>query len=161
MVRLISVLLIVIGSGASAQSVSSEAEIQAMYESRLNKFQTAPTPEAMADAYVADITDDAIWMPEGSPIVRGRDNVRDWAVWFFSTWKLEIGDSVAEPMLIDGNTAIRRWSSNGTYENKATGERVPFSQKYVDILRRDETGRWRLECHVWSTNNRDFSIWTQ
>ena len=153
---LISVAITVV-----AQEREAESRIAAMYESRLKAFQTAPTPEAMADAYVADIVDDAVWMPQGGPPVQGKPAVREWAIDFFATWILEIDDSEFDPINIGENIAIRRWVTNGTYIERSSGRSIPFSQKYIDVLERQNDGSWKLESHMWSSNDRYASIWSE
>ena len=153
--------LILVAINVVAQERESESRITAMYESRLKTFQMAPTPEAMADAYVADIVDDAVWMPQGGPPVRGKPAVRKWAIDFFATWILEIDDSEFEPMNVGEKIAIRRWVTNGTYVERSSGRRIPFSQKYIDVLEHQSDGSWKLESHMWSSNDRSASIWSE
>ena len=161
MLRFLLILICFSAVDAHAQSGSEEQKIQSMYEARLHKFQSAPTPEAMAAAYVEDIVDDAVWMPQGGAPVRGKDAVREWAVSFFATWVLEISGSEFEPMNIGQDLAIRRWITNGNYVERSTGRRISFSQKYIDILERQADGSWKLESHMWSSNDRNPSIWAE
>jgi ketosteroid isomerase-like protein len=161
MAKVLGVVLLLFSISTLAQSDSIGQQIQSMYDSRLERFQTAPTPEAMADAYVADIVDDAVWMPQGGAPVRGKTDVREWAVDFFATWILEITNSEFEPIIVGEDLAIRRWVTNGVYVERSTGRRIPFSQKYIDILEKQPDGTWKLESHMWSSNDRDPSIWVE
>jgi len=146
---------------ANSQEPANESQIQAMFEDRLARFQGAPTPEAKADAYVKDVVDNAVWLPQSAPPVRGKEAVRTWSVDFFSKWILEIDSCEIEPMLIDEEMAVRRFSCNGTYVEIGSERRIPFSQKYVDVLQKQSDGTWKLESHMWSSNNKLPSIWSE
>ena len=148
-------------TNAYAQEPTDEQQIRAMYAYRIERFQTAPTPEAQADAYVADIVEDAVWLPQNAPPVRGKESVRKWSVGFFSQWILEIGSCETEPMLIGDGIAVSRFLCSGTYVERGTGRAVPFTQKYVDVLQKQTDETWKLESHMWSSNDKLASIWSE
>ncbi|MHC4929310.1 MAG: YybH family protein [Planctomycetota bacterium] len=161
MTRITLISLFLIATSATAQAPTAADQILEMYNSRFEGFQTAATAEAKADAYVADIVDGAVWMPQGGDPVRGKKAVHDWAVNFFATWILEVSDGEEEPIIVGEKFAIKRWVGNGVYEERATGRRIPYSQNYVDILEKQSDGTWKLTTHIWNNNNRLPSIWSE
>jgi ketosteroid isomerase-like protein len=113
----------------------------------------------MADAYVEDLTEDAVWMPQNAPPVRGKAAVHAWAEEFFGQYILEIDSQEVEPLQIGEKLAIRRFVSTGTYVERESSRRVPFDQKYIDVLEKQPDGSWKLTSHMWSSNNKEASIW--
>jgi len=135
-------------------------EITAIYLDRMNRFQAADDPIDKAKIYVEYITDDAIWMPQNQEEVHGKANIYQWAAWFFSTYTFipNPGEPKHEDSWIEGDLAYHRFSSNGIYIIKATCDTIPFSQKYLDVFRKEE-GKWKIAIHMWSSNNMKQSIW--
>ena len=155
-------VIVVLAGCASPQHPEPDVEraaIESMFAARFQAFQKAPTPAEMADAYVRDVTEDAVWMPPNSPPVQGKEAVRAWAEDFFNNWVLQLDDTSSELPEIGGNVAVRRFTSTGVYIPRSGGESVPFDQKYVDVLRKDADGSWKLTLHMWSISNREPSIW--
>jgi ketosteroid isomerase-like protein len=154
-------ILALFATSSYALEATIELQIQSMYEKRLERFQTAPTPAARADAYVADIVENAVWLPQNAPPLRGREAVRKWSSDFFTRWTLEIDSCEYEPMIIDEKIAVRRFTCSGTYIDRDDGRRIPFSQKYVDVLQMQPDRTWKLESHMWSSNDKQASIWSE
>ena len=161
LVAIVVSLAFVAAANGTAQEPSVDDQIMEMYGNRLDNFQSAATAEARADAYVADIVDEAVWMPQGGEPVRGKKAVHEWAVNFFATWILEIDGGEFEPIIVGENFAIRRWVGNGAYEERASGRRIPYSHNYIDILQKQSDGSWKLASHMWNSNNRLPSIWSE
>lgn len=155
----ILMLIIVASPTIFGQERQEAVEIQAMYASRLDSFQSAPTPEAQANAYVSDVAENAVWMPQNAAPVRGKAAVRAYIEDFFRAYVLEIDSQEIESLDAGSELAIRRFLTSGTYVIRATGERVPFDQKYIDVLRKQPDGSWKLTLHMWSSNNSEPSIW--
>jgi ketosteroid isomerase-like protein len=135
-------------------------EITAIYLDRMNRFQAVDDPIEKAKIYVEYITEDAIWMPQNQEEVQGKENIYQWAIWFFSTYSFipNPGESNHEKSWIEGDLAYHRFSSNGIYIIKATADTIPFSQKYLDVFMKRE-GKWKIAIHMWSSNNIKQSIW--
>jgi ketosteroid isomerase-like protein len=150
---------VVLSTTAFGQERQEAIEIQSMYASRFNSFQSASTPEAQADAYVLDVADDAVWMPQNAAPVRGKAAVRAYIEEFFRTYILETDSQVIESLDADGELASRRFMTDGTYVIRATGKRVAFDQKYIDVLKKQPDGSWKITLHMWSNNNSEPSIW--
>jgi ketosteroid isomerase-like protein len=135
------------------------AAIESMYEATSVARQNASSPAEMADAYVTNLAEDAVWMVPNAPPVRGRNAVRDWAKAFFAQYDLEADHVDMEPMTITSEIAVRQWTAMGRYIPLSGEEPVPFDQKFVDILRRKPDGSWEKWQHMWSSNNKEPSIW--
>lgn len=153
------ILMTVAAATGFAQERQEDIEIQDMYASRLASFQSASTPESQADAYVLDVTEDAVWMPQNAPPVRGKTAVHAYIEEFFRTYVLEIESQEIESLDAGSELAIRRFLTSGTYVVRETGERIPFDQKYIDVLKKQPDGSWKITLHMWSNNNTEPSIW--
>jgi len=143
----------------SSEGMDAQDAIASMYAPRLQSFQSAPSPSDMADAYVADVAVDAVWMPQNSVPIEGRDAIRDWAVEFFSAYQLVVGAQVDAPLEISEGIALRRFTTTGVYVDRTTQAQYPFDQKYIDILKLQPDGTWKLALHMWSSNGSGQSIW--
>lgn len=166
--RCLAICMVILASGGtsggnvSAQTPAVDREraaIEAMYKTRLQAILGVADPAKTAEAYVRDITDDAVWMPPSVPPVRGKQAVLGWARDFFGKYELQVDAQDIEPLEIGGTIAIRRFTSTGRYVPRAGGAAVPFDQKYIDVLRRGSDGAWRLSLHMWSSNNSGQTIW--
>jgi ketosteroid isomerase-like protein len=62
------------------------------------------------------------------------------------------GLSVDEMRFLTPNWVVHRGTLRGQRMPKAGGDPVPFETKYMDVLRRTDTGRWEVVYRVWSDN---------
>jgi len=72
------------------QKVIDKELISEMLSSRFYDFQNAPNPIEQAKVYVRDLSNDAVWTPQNSEPIKGKENVRKFAEWFFTTYQLVI-----------------------------------------------------------------------
>ena len=109
-------------------------------------------------AYVAHYMDEGtLLLPRRPPII-GHRAIGEFFEKFQS--KLEIVIDTYEQLKIDllGEFALVRSQGSGHYLIKATGEKLPFIQNYLDVLRY-VGGRWLLAYHAASSSNAGPSVW--
>ena len=109
-------------------------------------------------AYVEHYIDDGtLLLPRRPPIV-GHRAIGEFFEKFQS--KLELAIDTYEQLNIDvlGEVALVRSQGSGHYLIKATGEKLPFIQNYLDVLRYIG-GRWLLAYHAGSNSNAGPSVW--
>jgi hypothetical protein len=72
---------------------------------------------------------------------------------------VQVPDSCEQEQIdIVRDVAMVRSRSVGHYLVKATGEEVPFEQKYLDVLRHVECG-WRMAYHIASSSTFEPGLW--
>lgn len=140
--------------------IKDQALIETMLSERFMRFQKSSNPIEQAKYYVENISDDAIWMPQNGKRLQGKVEVKEWAEWFFSNYQLIAEDDklIVDNILISKNLAVRRFISGGYYIIKASGDTIPFDQKYEDVFLK-ENGEWKIASHTWSSNNMKQSVW--
>ncbi len=159
----ILIFLISCGTGVNNKGQTEKDDkrlIEEMLTDRFNRFQSSSDPLEQAQIYVKDVSNDAIWMPQNDELIQGKDNIKKWAEWFFSTYKLVLDPNKQyfEEPVIDGDVAYRRFASSGYYIEISTGDSIRFDQKYIDTFMRIN-GNWKISTHMWSSNDLDESIW--
>jgi len=112
-----------------------------------------------ADAYADFFEEDGVLMPPNAPIVRGRQAIREWAKWLFSTYRLEVSTYSMEHQIVSDAVAVSRYVTAGTYRPVNGGDGIPFDQKYADALVKLADGAWKMNSHMWSSNRKGHSLW--
>jgi hypothetical protein len=159
----ILVFLISCGTGSNDEGQTEKDDkrlINEMLTDRFNSFQSSSDPLEQAQIYVKDVSNNATWMPQNDELIRGKNNIKKWAEWFFSTYKLVLDPNKQyfEEPVIDGAIAYRRFTSVGYYIKISTGDSIGFDQKYIDTFKRIN-GNWKITTHMWSSNDLGESIW--
>ena len=98
------------------QKVSDKELISEMLSSRFYDFQNAPNPMEQAKVYVRNLSNDAVWMPQNSEPIKGKENVHKFAGWFFTTYQLVIDPekTIYEEPIIGNELAVQRFQAWGT-----------------------------------------------
>jgi len=156
-------LALALAFGCSSQeardSEADRAAIASMYSARLEQIQVGATLDQLLDAYVAVLAEDAVWMPPNSPPVVGKAAIRSWALDFYARYALDVDSLPMDALEVGRDLAARHFRSVGTYIPSDAGEPIPYDQKYVDVLRREPDGSWKIILHMWSSNSAGPSIW--
>ena len=144
-------------SEVSARSWSPEDErsvITAMY-----RQSNADLRLYGADGYILHFADDVVFMPPKGPLVIGKEAVYDWIGTFLRRVSLNVESLVQDEVEVSGDLAFARIHANGHYVVKATGQKIEFEQTFLDVLRRQPDGHWKIARHAWSSNNYLDSLW--
>ena len=105
----------------------------------------------------AFISNAVMFLPHRPPLL-GQEAIGDWFDSFRSLLEIQIDTYEQQQVDIIGEVAMVRSHATGRYMNKKSGEKHPFSQKYLDVLR-FENGRWRLAYHVANSNSFAPGLW--
>lgn len=130
-------------------------------EQQLQAFFTALGDAAQAGnraAYEGLFTPTAALFAPHRPPLLGRAQIGNWFDQFREGFVLVLDSYANESVDIVGDVALVRSHGVGHYLVKATGEQVPFDQKYLDVLRYDK-GAWQLAYHVASSTTFEPGIW--
>jgi ketosteroid isomerase-like protein len=57
-----------------------------------------------------------------------------------------------EEVIVAGDIAIHRYSGIATLTPKMGGEPVIADRKFMDVLRRESDGQWRVARHMFNLN---------
>jgi len=135
-------------SGDSKQAEVSASKIEL---GRMNRDFAAALNAKDAKAAAALYTEDAVLIPPGEPVVRGREAIEEY-------WKsaLESGgvrDVSVETM--DARSSGSLGYETGTYvltANGPDGEAVIDKGRYVELLRREPDGEWHSTHGIWNVS---------
>lgn len=103
------------------------------------------------DAWIGQFTEDAIFMPPNSAILKGRDAGREFARPWYEQLDIEFEISVDE-IEVHGDWAFARWSYVGRYTPKAGGDTIQESGKEIWILRRQPDRTWKCSHIIYNTD---------
>ena len=106
----------------------------------------------------------SLFRPEGAlllshrPPIIGREAIGDFFDKFRTKLQLQMETYEQVNTEIVGDVAMVRSHSIGSYLNMKTGEKFPYNQKYLDILRYED-GQWLMSYHIAISNVFDHGVW--
>ncbi len=103
------------------------------------------------ERFLTYFEDDAVWMPEGSPAVVGKDAFRDWGR-HFSEATRPVHFTTSDEVVVGGDLAFDRFTL--TTAEATPGSRAPdeFVLQGLWILRRQDDGSWKIHRYIWNSN---------
>ena len=154
MVRLTVVfLLLAFASHGHSQSDTREAALERFFED-LGAAAVAGDRQAYSSLFRPE---GALFLPHRPPII-GREAIGDFFDNFRTRLQLQLDVYEQVDIEIVGDVAMVRSHSVGTYTKTKTGERFPYNQKYLDVLRYED-GLWLMSYHMAISNVFDHGIW--
>ena len=141
-------------SGTQQESTTPKASNQAEIATAVNDIRgayKAALNAGDATAVAALFTDDAVSMPPDAPAAVGKEAIQSNLEARFNQFKFDVTITQAEAV------AAGDWAfSRGTYTVKATpkgaGEAMENTGKYLDVLRQQPDGSWKIARHIWNTD---------
>jgi len=109
-------------------------------------------------AYVNLFTPDATMFLPNRPALIGRDAISDWSEKFHNKVTLITDTYEQENIDIVGDIAIVRSRGTGIYVIKATQERIPSRNKFIDVLKYSD-GEWLFIYHLASSFSLESGLW--
>ena len=102
--------------------------------------------------YLAVLDADVELLPTDAPPIQGRDHYGQFLGPVFEQDRFEI--EVVDPgtVKVDGDLAYARYDYIIHRMPHGTGERISSLRKFLDVLRRQEDGSWRVLKHIWNYN---------
>lgn len=158
--RLLPLLNVLVVSAACTPSEPArEDEAAAMAEiERHNVAVEQALSSRDIDALMAEIVDDAVWLPPDQKPIQGKEAIREFYEGLFSQVRLE-GQLSPEDreVVIMGDWAIFRGVLVGTVTPMGGGEPAPLANKVVNLLRREPDGTWKHVWDIWNSMFQDSS----
>ncbi len=99
-----------------------------------------------ATGCVAVFVEDAVMMPPNQPMVRGKEAIKA----LIQGWIDDIGGTISNPMMefgVEGDLAYQV----ATYAFRET--KRPDQGKFVEILRRQPDGSWKVYLTIYNSDN--------
>ena len=104
--------------------------------------------------YASYFAPDGMILPPEAPPVTGHEAIAEWLrrTLAESAYITRPDAVVVDDLHILRGWAVQRSSVHGHRIPKAGGDPVPFEAKYLDVLRRNDQGRWEFVYRMWSRN---------
>lgn len=134
------------GSGDSRQAEVTASKIEL---GQMNRDFAAALNAKDAKAAAALYTEDAVLIPPGEPIVRGREAIEEY-------WRGAIESGGVREVSVETMDALSSGSlgyETGSYVltvNGPNGEAVIDKGRYIELLRRDPDGKWYSTHGIWN-----------
>ena len=109
--------------------------------------------DADIESFLAYVADDAVMLPPGEPAIVGKSAIRDWYTVFYANFTM---DMTHESLEVDafGDVIINRGNATGTMTPKAGGEPIPFNNKYLFVIKRQDNGSLQVWRAAFNENAR-------
>ena len=143
--RLVNKMKTGIAQGAIQELIELRIQLQ-RYELTLNA--------ADIDGIMELYAENAVFMPQHSLPVVGRDAVRSAYRHVFDTIKLNIRFEIDEVRPLSSDWAFARTRSTGTVKVLASDQApIPEANQELFVLHREDDGQWRFVRYIFSTTN--------
>lgn len=137
-------------SAPAVQAADPTADVAAIRA--LQARWNAAVEAGNIDGYVAVLDADIELMPTDAPPIRGADNYRAFLqpVFVNDTYRIEaVGPG---EIVVDGDLAYARYDYIIHRTPKDGSQTFSTLRKYLDVLRRQDDGSWRVYKHIWNFN---------
>ena len=153
---LISLALIVAGCAPAPEQPepAAEAPTQAEDVAAIKKLiddYLAAANAGDVSAVAAFYTDDAIRMPPNAPAKIGKEAIQSDVQTQLDQFTIKLGLEVVE-VEVAGDWAFGRGSHTITLTPKAGGEPTEDSGKWIEILKRQPDGAWKIYRLIWNSD---------
>ncbi len=102
-------------------------------------------------AWLATLTDDAVLLVPGSPVMSGSE-IESWAANYFSTFDGVVKMENDEVEIIN-DWAFIRGKYTMSLKPKAGGDTLEEKGKYLDLMRRQGDGEWKFSRLIWNSDS--------
>jgi ketosteroid isomerase-like protein len=103
------------------------------------------------EAWVGNLTDDAIFMNPDAPPIDGKAALREWVEQRFAASSVQVTISPLE-IVVDHDLAFNRTHVTGFEVLLETGDTVAVDWKEIAILERQPDGRWLVSRVIGNSN---------
>jgi len=144
----------VVTTAALAASVLAPLEASAQDDAAIARLPIDDWCEAEEardiDAKLKLFATDAVLMPIAESNVIGQQAIRAWHEKIWDGTEYECSGTVEEVQVF-GDWGMVRGTFSGVFTT-ASGEREPISGKFLNVVRRQADGSWRIARAIWNLN---------
>jgi len=139
-------------SQAAQKPTTTTADDMTAVARMVSSFDTFAA-DADIESFLVYVTDDAVMMPPGEPAVVGKSAIREWYTAFYNIFS---NDMTHESLEVDafGDIIIARGNATGALTPKAGGEPIPFNNKYLFVIKRQDDGSLQVWRAAFNENAR-------
>mgnify|MGYP001027911726 CR=1 FL=1 len=131
-------------SESKTDDLSLEKEkIENLFKNWINEVSESENP----DTYFKFVTEDFILSEPNSRPKNNRDSLRSEVKYFLTTNSIRLGDWKSEEIIIRNDIAIHRHSGDLIIKPKNDTTEIKVSLKYLDILKKNNMGEWKIYLH--------------
>jgi ketosteroid isomerase-like protein len=143
-------LLLIIGCGKSEKSdtASEQEKVKQVFTDFITEIEAGNV-----DGYFSYITDDFIGYDAGREPITNLDTFRIELEEFFAANTFRLTNHKSEEVIVRDDIAIHRHRGLITIRPKADTLKIQMDAKYLDILKKNESGDWKIYIHSVSPNN--------
>jgi len=105
-----------------------------------------------ADSYFKYVTDDFILMEAGADQLSDKEKIKTDIKSLFANNTFSIENWRSQEVIVRDDIAIHRHSGLVVIKSKTDTSRLEISLKYLDILKKDKNGDWKVYIHSNSPN---------
>jgi len=148
---LLAAVLVLCGCSDSRESKQTEVSASKIELGQMNRDFAAALNAKDAKAAAALYTEDAVLIPPGEPIVRGREAIEEY--WRGALESGGVRDVSVETMdaLSSGSLGYETGSYVLTVDGP-DGEAVIDKGRYIELLRHEPDGQWRSTHGIWNAS---------
>lgn len=137
----------------AATSIDREADVAAIR--KLQDDWNRAVEAGSVDGYAAVLDDNIELLPTDAAPINGVESYRAMLNGVFTTDTFRIEVAVPSTIQVDGDMAWSRYDYIIHRTPKGGGETISSYRKFLDIMRRQEDGSWRVYKHIWNYNEPD------
>jgi uncharacterized protein (TIGR02246 family) len=141
---------LVVGCAPPAEvPIDQEADRAAIEE--ILRVASASNQNRDVEAFLGNLTEDAIFMNPDAPAIEGKAAIREWITQRFSEVDPQVTVSPVE-IVIDHDLAFNRTHVTGFVVDLATGDTAVVDWKEIATLRRQPDGSWLVSRVIGNSN---------
>lgn len=118
-------------------------KIRQLFQNWIKEVSESEDP----DTYFKFVTDDFILSEPNSRLKNNRDSLKLEIKTFLADNSVRLGDWTSEKIIIRNDIAIHRHSGVLIIKPKGDTTEVNVRLKYLDILKKNEKGEWKIYFH--------------
>jgi ketosteroid isomerase-like protein len=101
------------------------------------------------ERWLANFSDDVVYMPTNQATLRGKDAVRQWAQ---GLNQFDLKEDIAiEKITVSGDWAFSLFTYSFHAVPKSRGKAAHYSGRIIQILERQDNGSWKITYHISSS----------
>lgn len=112
----------------------------------------AAVEQGSIEGYLAVLDAEVELMPTDAPPIRGRDNYGQFLQPVFKQDRYEVEVLAPSEIEVSGDIAYARYDYIIRRFPAGVDDPVSSRRKFLDVLRRQEDGSWRVLKHIWNYN---------
>ncbi len=147
---LLSVILVLMGCKDVTKTDTKEE--QEKVRTLFTNWVKDITESESADAYFKYVTDDFILMEAGADQVSDKGKMKADINSLFASNTFHIENWQSQEVIVRDDIAIHRHSGLFVIKSKTDTTRQEINLKYLDILKKDKNGDWKVYIHSNSPN---------